>query len=135
MNENKKNNSHIGGLVGRVNGGEIVDCSAEGTIIVKGSAANVGGLVGSIEEGEIKNSSSNTRIIIIEEAFFDELRMALEQIKNVDEKGCLIRLVNEMESSVGKPTYLEKYQAFVANCSSHFTLLSPFMSKLAELIL
>lgn len=134
MNESKKNISHIGGLVGRLNGGKIIDSSAEGTIIINGSATNVGGLVGSMDEGEIYNSSANMRIIITEENVFSELRMALEQIKQGDEKHDLTRLAVDMENSVGEPTFNEKYKDFVANSSAHFTLLSPFISKLAEFI-
>lgn len=134
MNENNKNISNIGGLVGYLGGGEIKKSSAEGTVTINGSATNVGGLVGGMDTGKIVDSSANVRIILNAEGVFSELRMALEQIKNVDERQDFIRLAADMEDSVGKPTFNEKYKAFVANSSAHVTLL-PFVTKLAEFIM
>ncbi|PIC62993.1 hypothetical protein CSV79_14310 [Sporosarcina sp. P13] len=134
MNKDQNNISSIGGLVGKLNGGKIVNCSVEGTININGSATNVGSLVGSMDGGEIENSTANMKITILEDSVFSELKIVLEQINKVSERQDLIRLVDDMENSVGKPSFKEKYIAFVSNASAHSTLLSPFFSKLIEYI-
>lgn len=135
MNEDKKNVANIGGLVGRMKGGKIVNSHAEGTIINNGSAANVGGLVGENDGGVIENSTSNMRIISTEDNVFSELRTALEQIDKSDEKKRLMQLVDDMENSVGESTFKEKYKAFMSNVADHMTVVTPFLTKLTEFIL
>ena len=135
MNKDKKNITNIGGMVGKMNGGKMVNSHAEGTIITNGSASNVGGLVGRMDDGEIENSTANMRIILTEVNVFSELRIALEQIDKSDSKQNLIQLVNDMENSVGKATFTEKYKNFMSNAADHITVVTPFVTKLAEYLM
>lgn len=59
-----KRKGAIGGLVGRSVGGKIVDCHANGKIIINGKPndVNVGGLVGQSENTEIVNSSADVKV-------------------------------------------------------------------------
>jgi len=123
-----------GGLVGKMNGGKIVNSHAEGTIFSNGTATN-GGLVGSMDGGEIENSTANVRIISTEDNVFNELRIALEQIDKSDAKQNLIQLVNDMEKSVGKTTFVEKYRNFISNTADHLTVVTPFLTKLSEFLM
>lgn len=134
MNDGKKNITNIGGLVGKMKGGKIVNSHAEGTIITKGSAVNIGGLVAELDGGEIENSTSNMRIISTEDNVFSELRTALEQIDKSDAKQRLIELVNDMENSVGKSTFTERYRIFMSNAADHITVIAPFLIKLGEFL-
>lgn len=127
--------TNIGGLVGNMNGGKIVNSHAEGGIFINGSATNVGGLVGSMDGGEIENSTSNMRIISTEDNVFNDLRIALEQIDKSDVKQSLIQLVNDMEKSVGKTTFTEKYKNFMSNAADHITVATPIVTKLAEYLI
>ncbi|OCX64788.1 hypothetical protein BFM98_07040 [Lysinibacillus sp. AR18-8] len=127
--------TNIGGLVGNMNGGKIVNSHAEGTIFINGSATNVGGLVGSMDDGEIENSTANMRIISTEVNVFSELRIALEQLEKSDVKQNLIQLVNDMEKSVGKTTFTEKYKNFMSNAADHITVATPIVTKLAEFLM
>ncbi|WP_347722502.1 GLUG motif-containing protein [Lysinibacillus capsici] len=130
--------TNIGGLVGNMNGGKIVNSHAEGAIFINGSATNVGGLVGSMDGGEIDNSTSNMRIISTEDNVFNvfnDLRIALEQIDKSDVKQSLIQLVNDMEKSVGKTTFTEKYKNFMSNAADHITVATPIVTKLAEYLI
>lgn len=134
MNEDKKKLINIGGLVGKMKGGKIVNCHAEGKIISNGSVANIGVLVSKNDGGEIENSTSNMKIISTEDDVFDELRVALKQIDKLDEQKQLMQLVNDMEKSVGKSSFTEKYRIFVSNIADHVTVLGPFLIKLAEFL-
>ncbi|WP_025117125.1 GLUG motif-containing protein [Lysinibacillus fusiformis] len=127
--------TNIGGLVGNMNGGKIVNSHAEGTIFINGSATNVGGLVGSMDGGEIENSTGNMRIISTEDNVFNDLRIALEQIDKSDAKQNLIQLVNDMENSVGEITFTDKYRNFMSNVADHITVVTPFLTKLAEFLM
>lgn len=127
--------TNIGGLVGNMNGGKIVNSHAEGAIFINGSATNVGGLVGSMDGGEIDNSTSNMRIISTEDNVFNDLRISLEQIDKSDVKQSLIQLVNDMEKSVGKTTFTEKYKNFMSNAADHITVATPIVTKLAEYLI
>ncbi len=64
IDESGKRKGAVGGLVGRSIGGKIVDCHADGNIIIKGKPkdANVGGLVGQSENTEIVNSSADVKV-------------------------------------------------------------------------
>ncbi|MFO1441736.1 hypothetical protein KDN24_00490 [Bacillus sp. Bva_UNVM-123] len=98
-------------------------------------STNAGILVGCMEGGEITNTSAKGRIIIAGDNVFSELRLALEQIKEVDERQDLILLVDDMENSVGTPTFNEKYKCFMSNAANHYTLLSPLLTKLIEFLM
>lgn len=132
MEEEKRNHSSIGGLVGKMNGGKIENSHAEGKIIITGEAKNVGGLVGDMSEGEIIDSTSNMEIIQNSESLFTELKSVLEQIKEVDRKNELLNLVGKMESSKGTTSFKEHYKNFISSSADYVTLIYPFLSKFTD---
>jgi len=132
--DNKKGTSYVGGIVGKAVGVTMTNCRVEGTIINHGKSPVSGGLAASMEGGLIENSTANVRIIHSGDEIFSELRIALEQIEKVDERQKLIRLVDDMESSVGESTFKEKYASFMSGVADHMTVMAPFLTKLLEFI-
>lgn len=140
MNDKEKNASAIGGLVGKVEGGKvkIVDSYAEGTIMISGTngtSVNAGVIIGTVEDGEveIENMTSKVNIVTTQDVFND-IRKQLERIDNIDVKKELIVLVDDMEKSIGKTTFKEKYNAFMATAAEHLTLATPLFAKLTEFL-
>ncbi|PIC69059.1 hypothetical protein CSV67_05965 [Sporosarcina sp. P2] len=135
MANQEKDFVSIGGLVGKMSGGKIVNCRVEGKIIYDGAVSNVAGLVGSMENGEIENSSSNMEIINVADfrKLFEDLRTACGQIE-INKRCILLSGIDEMEESLGKATFKNKYRAFVESAADHMTLLAPFITGLREFL-
>jgi hypothetical protein len=68
-------------------------------------------------------------------AVFNQLR---EKINESDipatKKEILTQSVNQLEESVGKPNFIEKYQQFVATAADHIGLLGPLLPELTKLL-
>lgn len=42
--------------------------------------------------------------------------------------------INEMKQTVGKPTFTEKYNAFMQSAANHMTVFAPFLPQLSQLL-
>ncbi len=84
LNVNIVGNYYIGGLVGKLNEGTIINCHTSGNIQAKGFA---GGMIGDVSTGEIIKSSSSVRI---------------EQIGSISSGGGLGGLVGHAQNSIIK---------------------------------
>ncbi|MGE7912492.1 GLUG motif-containing protein [Lysinibacillus xylanilyticus] len=134
MDEKKKIQSNIGGLVGKAIGGKIDNCHVDGKIIINGEQGEYGGLVGSAVNTEITNSTSNVEIIINSENVFTELKREVAQIKELEIQKELLNLIEKMESCKGTRSFKEHYKNFISRSADYMTLLTPFLPKLTEFI-
>lgn len=65
---------------------------------------------------------------------FNDMRSALDQIDEEEEREVLRAHIDQMEEAHGTPTFLEKYQAFMQLAANHMTVFLPFMPLLAQMI-
>ena len=55
--------------------------------------------------------------------------------KGLDEEDKIISAVNEMQESIGKKTFSEKYNAFIQSVANHMTIFAPFIPALSAFLL
>lgn len=67
------------------------------------------------------------------DSVFDKLIEVIQ--KNLAESNEIIELVNEMRSERGKPTFLQKYQNFIAATANYISIIAPFIPALTQMIL
>ena len=78
------------------------------------------------------DNSVNIKLNNSEELILNEIKKILDSIQeNNKEKK---ELFDEMCKNIGKKTFLEKYQLFIASMADHITVLSPFIPFLTSLI-
>jgi hypothetical protein len=65
---------------------------------------------------------------------FEDLRGALAEIADVEQRVQLLARVDEMESSQGSSGFLARYQAFVQAAANHITIIGPFLPALTQLL-
>lgn len=78
------------------------------------------------------DNSVNIKLNNSEELILNEIKKILDSIQenNKEEK----ELFDEMCKNIGKKTFLEKYQLFIASMADHITVLTPFIPFLTSLI-
>ena len=82
------------------------------------------------------NSEDNSINTVTENDFrqFEDIKKALmNQISDEKERTICINSLNELQESVGKKTYIEKYQQFIATAANHIAIISPFLPYLTQL--
>ena len=88
-----------------------------------------------LKKSTIKNKETKTIINNIyncEKVILNEIKKILDSIQeNNKEKK---ELFDEMCKNIGKKTFLEKYQLFIASMADHITVLTPFIPFLTSLI-
>lgn len=78
------------------------------------------------------DNSVNIKLNNSEELILNEIKKILDSIQeNNKEKK---ELFDEMCKNIGKKTFLEKYQLFIASMADHITVLTPFIPFLRSLI-
>lgn len=55
--------------------------------------------------------------------------------KGLDEEDKIVSAVNEMQESIGKKTFAEKYNAFIQSVANHMTIFAPFIPALSVFLL
>jgi hypothetical protein len=65
---------------------------------------------------------------------FADLRSALNDVADVEQRALLTARVEEMESSQGSPGFLARYQAFMEAAANHMTVVGPFLPALSRLL-
>lgn len=65
---------------------------------------------------------------------FGDLRQALVNIEDEQEREALSESIDGMESAQGSPDFLTRYQAFMALAADHATVFAPFFAALAGLL-
>ena len=71
------------------------------------------------------DNSVNIKLNNSEELILNEIKKILDSIQE---------LFDEMCKNIGKKTFLEKYQLFIASMADHITVLTPFIPFLTSLI-
>ena len=78
------------------------------------------------------DNSVNIKLNNSEELILNEIKKILDSIQeNNKEKK---ELFDEMCKNIGKKTFLEKYQLFIASMADHITVFTPFIPFLRSLI-
>lgn len=55
--------------------------------------------------------------------------------KGLDEEQKIVSAVDEMQESIGKKSFAEKYNAFVQSVANHMTIFAPFIPALSALLM
>lgn len=77
----------------------------------------------------------STNIVAESASIFDDIKKVIEQnIEDKEQKTIIIEMVNEMESTVGTPSFKEKYTKFIQGLGEHITVLSPLIPQLTGLL-
>lgn len=81
-------------------------------------------------------TDASTNIVNIQEsALFVKLRYAIEQsVEDAEAKHRILVAVAALESEAGKPTFLHKYNEFMAAAANHMTVLAPFVPALTQML-
>ncbi|MBD8137120.1 hypothetical protein IFR10_16485 [Bacillus sp. CFBP 13597] len=81
------------------------------------------------------DNSTNTSIKVAEFKIFNQLKEAIKELDIPSaEKEKLISEVNGLEESVGKPSFIQRYQQFVATAADHLALFGPLLPELSKLL-
>ena len=76
------------------------------------------------------NSTNTSRLGSDELKQFETLREIIRT--NVENNNALLSLITEMQTSIGKPSFKEKYGAFIISAANHMTLIAPFIPILTS---
>lgn len=55
--------------------------------------------------------------------------------KGLDDEDKIVSAVDEMQESIGKKTFAEKYNAFIQSVANHMTIFAPFIPALSAFLL
>ena len=78
---------------------------------------------------------SSTNIVNVESStLFLKMREAVVSIEDAESRERLIAAIGEMESSVGGPTFIERYKEFMGTAANHMTVFAPFFPALTQLL-
>jgi len=87
------------------------------------------------ESGKINihsiDNSVNYTLSENDEQLFETLKQLAASLKNRDE---IISSIEEMRTAVGKPTFSQKYNAFIQSVANHMTIFSPFIPALTSFL-
>lgn len=76
------------------------------------------------------NSTNNTTITPNE--VFDKIQDIIKT--QIDNNENLLKSLEDLKSSKGKPSFTHKYQAFINAAASHMTLIAPFIPALTQMM-
>jgi len=54
---------------------------------------------------------------------------------NIQNSTEIVNLVNEMRNEKGEPSFLQKYQNFIASVANHVSVIAPFIPALTQMIM
>ncbi|TQV89388.1 hypothetical protein [Aliikangiella coralliicola] len=84
--------------------------------------------------GSVSNSTVSVNVQNSDMKIFDDLQNALAEIDDENTRKSLEVAIEQMKGSVGTPTFATHYKNFMSIASDHVTVLSPFISNLAQLL-
>lgn len=83
----------------------------------------------------INSSDSSTNTVTSETVnIFTQLRDALNQIGDEEQRETISTKIDAMESSHGTSGFLSDYQGFMASAANHMTVFAPLLPSLAQLL-
>jgi hypothetical protein len=79
---------------------------------------------------------SSTNVVNVAPAeLFTQLRLTIEEkVQAEQERDELLARLADLQSAQGTPTYLDRYQGFIAAAANHMTILAPFLPALTQLM-
>lgn len=81
------------------------------------------------------NDSSVNVVNVAPDQLFAEIRRTIEtQVESTDEQQELLARVDDLERAIGTPTFLSRYQKFVAALADHVGLFQAFLPALTQLL-
>ena len=66
-----------------------------------------------------------------DKALFETLKTLAEQLPNGKETQ---EIISDMEASIGKKTFAERYNVFIQSVANHMTIFSPFIPALTQFL-
>jgi hypothetical protein len=83
----------------------------------------------------INSTDSSVNIVSTEVSkVFAQVREAVAQIPDLNQRSEVERAVNEMEQAHGTSSFLQKYQAFITSAANHMTILAPVIPAVTGLL-
>ena len=61
----------------------------------------------------------------------ETLKMVAKELENKD---AIIQSIEEMNSSIGKKSFAEKYNAFIQNVANHMTIFASYIPALTQIL-
>jgi hypothetical protein len=87
------------------------------------------------ESGKINiNSTDNSVNFTLsenDEQLFETLKQLAASLENRDE---IVSRIEEMRTTAGKPTFAQKYNAFIQSIANHMTIFAPFIPTLTTFL-
>lgn len=68
------------------------------------------------------------------EELFAALTQALQAIPDANERNRVLAIVEALKSEVGKPSFAERYQGFIASAAAHIEIIAPFIGPFTALM-
>lgn len=81
------------------------------------------------------DNSTNTAIKNSAEVFAQLTGAIGQGIQDAAERERVLTAVRAMEAEVGKPTFKQRYNAFLGICGQHMTVIGPFLPALTDILL
>lgn len=89
------------------------------------------------DNSRININSNDNSINVIDrssEEFFTDLKLTVKKDIPESEREHLLKKISELENSVGKESYSQKYADFMALAANHATVLSPYFPALWQFL-
>lgn len=77
------------------------------------------------------DNSKNIHFSAKDVSLMHDLRKQASGLENEAE---IVTAIDQMENSIGTPSFLEKYNAFIQSAANHMTLFAPFIPALTTLL-
>jgi hypothetical protein len=93
-------------------------------------------LVGPGSRVNINSTDLSTNVVDVNSTdLFTELRKALESgLDRAEEREGVLAELRGLEFAVGQPSYVERYQKFIASVADHMSVVAPFIPALTQLL-
>jgi hypothetical protein len=123
--------SAIGGLKAHYQ----IKVRKEGTIRSRSELGNTFNLHGTHARVNIDSQDNSTNIShVTTETVFNDIRQAIQNISNQNDKEILLTKLAELEETKGTKKFTEKYREFMALAADHLGVISPFIPALSQLL-
>jgi hypothetical protein len=95
---------------------------------------NVYNINGNNQKVNVNSTDNSININFQDNELFDKIILALQNMNDDKIKSEAIRLAKEMKESIGKRTFIEKYQNFISVMANHVSIIAPFLPALTGLL-
>jgi hypothetical protein len=113
-------------LINRIE--EVIERKMHKPVVYKVTGPNARLNIGSVD-------SSTNVVNVAPTELFTQLRLIIEEkVQAEQEREELLARLADLQSTQGTPTYLDRYQRFIAAAANHMTILAPFLPALTQLM-